>query len=105
MRRRSHTVSDEDHSLNEMPLRPYNHASVAIEEEIMNSAPTLMADQKQATVVELSIRQSEQPITEAPEISHGAWKVIIFLLLGGALFLATVGAYVFSGLHRFQNCL
>jgi len=72
----------------------------------MNSAPTLMADEKKATVVELSIRQSEElALAEAPEISHGAWKVIIFLLVGGALFLTTVGTYVFSGLHRFQDCL
>jgi len=57
-------------------------------------------------VLELPVKQSEQlPLAEAPEISHGAWKMIIFLLVGGALFLASVGAYVFSGLHRFQDCL
>jgi hypothetical protein len=72
----------------------------------MNSAPTLIVDEKKSTVIGLSITQSEQlPLTEAPEISRGAWKVIIFLLVGGVLFLASVGAYVFSGLHRFQDCL
>ena len=71
----------------------------------MNSAPALMVDEKESAVLELPVRQSEQPSAEAPEISHGAWKVIIFLLVGGALFLATVGAYVLSGLHRFQDCL
>jgi len=72
----------------------------------MNSAPALMVDEKKSAVLELPVRQSEQlPLAEAPEISHGAWKVIILLLVGGALFLATVGAYVFSGLHRFQDCL
>lgn len=70
----------------------------------MNSAPTLIVDEKKSTAIELSITQSEQ-LTEAPEISRGAWKVIIFLLVGGVLFLASVGAYVFSGLYRFQDCL
>lgn len=72
----------------------------------MNSAPTLIVDEKKSTAIELSITQSDQvPLTAAPEISRGAWKVIIFLLGGGVLFLASVGAYVFSGLYRFQNCL
>jgi hypothetical protein len=79
---------------------------VAIPEEIMNSAPAVMVDEKESSVLELSITESEQlPLAEAPEISHGARKVIIFLLVGSALFLASVGAYVLSGLHRFQNCL
>ena len=72
----------------------------------MNSAPAVMLGEKQSPVLELSVAESEQaPVSEAPEISRSAWKVIIFLLVGGALFLASVGAYVFSGLHRFQNCL
>ena len=40
----------------------------------------------------------------APEISSGAWKVIIFLLVGGVLILASLAAYVFSELNRFQDC-
>jgi hypothetical protein len=72
----------------------------------MNSAPTLNVDEKESTAIELSLTQSEQsPLTEAPEISRGAWKVIILLLIGEVLFLAAVGAYVFSGLYRFQDCL
>jgi|GEM_PF-6988122 len=72
----------------------------------MNSAPTLNVDDKKSTAIELSLTQSEQmPLTEAPEISRGARKVIILLLVGEVLFLATVGAYVFSGLYRFQDCL
>ena len=72
----------------------------------MNSAPTVIVDEKKPTATELSITQSEQlPLTEAPEISRAAWKIIIFLLVGEVLFLASVGAYVFSGLHRFQDCL
>jgi len=72
----------------------------------MNSAPTLVVDEKKSTAIEPSVTQSEQlPLTEAPEISRDAWKVIIFLLAGGVVFLASLGAYVFSGLYRFQNCL
>jgi len=74
-------------------------------EEIMNSAPTLVLDERDATATERSVMQSEPvPFTDPPEISRDAWKVIIFLLVGGALFLASVGAYVFSGLYRFQDC-
>jgi len=44
----------------------------------MNSAPTLNVDEKKSTAIELSLTQSEQmPLTEAPEISRGARKVII----------------------------
>jgi hypothetical protein len=72
----------------------------------MNSAPTLNVDEKKSTAIEFSLTQSEQlPLTEAPEISRGAWNVIILLLIGEVLFLAAVGAYVFSGLYRFQDCL
>jgi hypothetical protein len=71
----------------------------------MNSAPALMVDEKESAVLELPVRQSEQLPSAEAEISHGAWNVIIFLLVGGALFLVTVGAYVLSGLHRFQDCL
>jgi hypothetical protein len=72
----------------------------------MSSAPTLIVDEKESTAIELSITPSDRlPSVEAPEISRGAWKVIIFLLVGGVLFLASVGAYVFSGLYRFQDCL
>ena len=73
----------------------------------MNSAPAVIADEKESPVLdELSITESEQsPLAEAPEISRGAWKIIIFFFIAGALFLATVGAYVFSGLYRFQDCL
>jgi hypothetical protein len=72
----------------------------------MNSAPTLVVDEKESTTIELSITQSEQlPLTDAPEISRDAWKVIISLLVSGVLFLASLAAYVFSGLYRFQNCL
>jgi hypothetical protein len=72
----------------------------------MTSAPTLYVGEKKSTAIELSLTQSEQlPLTNAPEISRGAWKVIILLLIGEVLFLAAVGAYVFSGLYRFQDCL
>jgi hypothetical protein len=72
----------------------------------MNGAPTLIVDEKKFTPIELSITQSEQlPLTEAPEISRGAWKVVIFLLVGSVLLLASLAGYVFSGLYRFQNCL
>lgn len=75
-------------------------------EEIMNSAPTMVLDEREVTATERSVFQSEPaPLTDTPEISRHAWKVIIFLLVGGALFLASVGAYVFSGLCRFQDCL
>jgi hypothetical protein len=66
----------------------------------------LIVDEKKSAAMELPLTPSEQlPLTEAPEISRGAWKVIIYLLVGGVLFLASLGAYVFSGLYRFQNCL
>jgi hypothetical protein len=72
----------------------------------MNSAPTLVVDEKRLTPIELSSTQSEQlPITQAPEIGPGAWKVIIYLLVGSVVFLASLAVYVFSGLYRFQNCL
>jgi hypothetical protein len=71
----------------------------------MNSASTVILNEKKPAAVELSITQEQLPITEAPELSPGAWKAIIFLLVGGVLFLAIVGAYVLSGLYRFQNCL
>jgi hypothetical protein len=72
----------------------------------MNSTPTLYVGENKSTAIELSLTQSEQlPLTNAPEISRGAWKVIILLLIGEVLFLASVGAYVFSGLYRFQDCL
>ena len=71
----------------------------------MNSAAVIVND-KESAAVELSVMESEQLLSgEPPEISHGAWKVIIFLLVGSAVFLAGVGAYVFSGLQRFQDCL
>jgi hypothetical protein len=72
----------------------------------MNSTPTLVVDEKRPTPIELPSTQSEQvPLTEVPEISPGAWKVIIYLLVGSVLFLASLAVYVFSGLYRFQNCL
>lgn len=74
----------------------------------MNSAPTLVMDvvEEKSAARELSITQSGPlPTIEAPEISRGAWKAIIFLMIGEVLFLASVGAYVLSALHRFQDCL
>ena len=71
----------------------------------MNSAPTLVMDQKKSTAIELSLISEQLPLTEAPEISRGAWKVIIYLLVGGVVFLASLAAYVFSALYRFQDCL
>ncbi len=72
----------------------------------MNSEPTLVVDEKIPIPIELSSTQSEQlPLTEAPEISPGAWKVIICLLVGSVVLLASLAVYVFSGLYRFQNCL
>jgi hypothetical protein len=72
----------------------------------MNGAPTLIVDEKKSAAMELPLTPSEQlPITEAPEISRGAWKVVIFLLVGSVLLLASLAGYVFSGLYRFQNCL
>lgn len=80
----------------------------------MISAPTLTVpdtkpdtkEGKQTVAAEFSIAQREQlPVANAPEISPGAWKVIIWLGVGGVLFLAALAAYVFSGLYRFQNCL
>lgn len=74
-------------------------------------APASVADERESTGTDISLMQTEQlPLiqssaTEVPEISRGAWKVIILLLIGEVLFLASVGAYVFSGLHRFQDCL
>lgn len=44
----------------------------------MNSAPTLIVDEKKPDAMELPLTPSEQlPLTVAPEISRGAWKVII----------------------------
>lgn len=73
----------------------------------MNSMATwVVADQKKSVATEVTIAQSDQaPVIEAPEISRGAWKAIIFLMVGAALFLATVGAYVLFALHGFQDCL
>jgi hypothetical protein len=98
-------MSDEGHRDKSANLRRSPRIRI-YSEEIMNSAPTTIMEEKKSVGITLPITESEQlPLTEAPEISRGAWKVIIFLLVGGVLFLASVGAYVFSGLHRFQNCL
>ena len=70
----------------------------------MTTAPAFIVNQGTSAAAELSKSQNE-PLTEAPEISRDAWKVIILFLVGEVLFLAAVGAYVFSGLFRFQNCL
>jgi len=79
----------------------------ALEEEFMNSMATwVVVDRKKSTAADVTIAQSDQaPVIEAPEISRGAWKAIIFLMVGAALFLATLGAYVLFALHRFQDCL
>lgn len=73
----------------------------------MASASTLTVPHTQEEQEErLSIAQPEQFSADAePEITPGVWKVIIWLGIGGVLFLATLAAYVFSGLYRFQNCL
>ena len=76
----------------------------------MPSAPTLTVperhEEKQTIAVELPVAQTEEPSAAvAPEISPGAWKVIIWLGVGGVLFLTALAAYVFSGLYRYQNCL
>ena len=74
----------------------------------MNSAPTFVVDvdEQKASATDISITQNELlPLIEPPEISRDAWKVIVFLTIGAALFLASVGAYVLSALHRFQDCL
>jgi hypothetical protein len=72
----------------------------------MNSTPSLILDEKKSAAIELPLTPTEQlPLTEPPEISRGAWKVIIYLLVGSVAFLASLAAYVFSGLYRFQNCL
>lgn len=74
----------------------------------MNSAPTFVVDvdDQKASATEVSITQNELlPLIEPPEISRDAWKVIIFLTIGAALFLTSVGAYVLSAVHRFQDCL
>jgi hypothetical protein len=73
-------------------------------EEIMTTAPAFIVDEVKSKAAELSITENE-PLLGAPEISRDAWKVIILFLVGEVLFLAAVGAYVFSGLFRFQNCL
>ena len=49
--------------------------------------------------------QSEEMQAGVSEISPGAWKVILLLLGGSVVFLAAVGAYVLSGMSRFQDCL
>lgn len=79
----------------------------------MTTTPTLTVphekpdtkEDKQTVATEISIAQREQLPAAAPEISPEAWKVIIWLGIGGVLFLASLAAYVFSGLYRFQNCL
>ncbi len=72
----------------------------------MNSTPSLILDEKKSSAIELPLTPTEHlTLTEAPEISRGAWKVIIYLLVGSVVLLASLAAYVFSGLYRFQNCL
>ncbi len=72
----------------------------------MKSASTLVMEEEKPLLAEISVTEVEQfSAPEAAEISAAAWKTIILLLVGEVLFLAGVGAYVFSGLHRFQNCL
>jgi hypothetical protein len=68
----------------------------------MASASTLTVPHEQEEKL-----SNAQPLSvaAAPEISPGAWKVIIWLGIGGVLFLAALAAYVFSGLYRYQNCL
>lgn len=70
----------------------------------MASASTLTVPHIQEE--KLSIAQPEQlSVAAEPEITPGAWKAIIWLGVGGVLFLAALAAYVFSGLYRYQNCL
>ena len=71
----------------------------------MNSATFVMEGNK-ISAAHKSVAESEPLFpTESPEISPAAWKIIISMLVGTALFLAAIGAYVFFGLSRFQNCL
>ena len=72
----------------------------------MNSTSSTVMEQEKSVAIELPITESGQlQLTEAPEISRDAWKIIIFLLLVEAVFLSSVAAYILSGLHRFQDCL
>jgi hypothetical protein len=56
-------------------------------------------------VMERTVEREQTVVTEAPEISRTAWKVITFLLVGAVLLLAVLGGYVIAGMYRFQNCL
>jgi hypothetical protein len=53
----------------------------------------------------VTVEREQAVVTEVPEISRAAWKVITFLLVGAVLLLAVLGVYVIAGTHRFQNCL
>jgi Mn2+/Fe2+ NRAMP family transporter len=66
--------------------------TTALEPEHQESA-------KHVETIEIEPSQS----TEAPEISRGAWRVIIFMLVGAVVMLGTIAVYVFSGLHRYQG--
>ena len=71
----------------------------------MTSA-TLPIGQERPSAAEILEFGSEQAsLPERPGISPAAWRVAIYLLVGSAVFLAAVGAYVLSGMYRFQNCL
>jgi hypothetical protein len=61
----------------------------------MNSAATTITEEKKSVGITLPTEIEQLPLTEAPEISSNAWKIILSLLVGGVLFLASVGAYVF----------
>jgi hypothetical protein len=51
---------------------------------------TLIEEEKKSAAIEPSITE-QLPLTEVPEISRSAWKVIILLLAGRRAFLGHCG--------------
>lgn len=67
----------------------------------MNTVSMSIGDGK-----EFSASESDSlSVQEASEMSRGAWRGVIVALVLEALFLASLGAWLFSSLHRFQDCL
>jgi hypothetical protein len=55
---------------------------------------------------ELSTRESDRlTVNGAQEMNRSARTMVVATLLLGILFLVSLGAFVFSGIYRFQDCL
>jgi hypothetical protein len=65
----------------------------------MNATSTLMTGEKELS----SDHSGESHPREVPEFSGRASTIIIVTLVVGALFLVTLGAWIWYGTYQYQN--